>query len=67
MQPDSIRYETDGGTIPSTAKTSYTIEDGAYTPPEAVKAGYRFISWNPTKINVGDYGNVVFIASYASE
>lgn len=63
----SIRYETDGGTIPSTAKTSYTIEDGAYTPPEAIKAGYRFVSWNPTKINVGDYGNVVFIASYASE
>ena len=63
----SIRYETDGGTMPSTAKTSYTIEDGEYTPPEAVKTGYTFVKWNPEKIELGDYGNVVFIANYTSE
>ena len=62
-----ISYETDGGTIPSTAKTSYTIEDGAYTPPEAVKSGYRFVKWNPERIENGDYGNVKFIANYVSE
>ena len=63
----SIQYNTDGGTIPSTAKTNYTIEDGEYTPPEAVKSGYTFVKWNPEKIELGDYGNVVFIANYTSE
>lgn len=63
----SIRYETDGGTMPATAKTSYTIEDGAYTPPEAIKSGYTFVKWNPERIENGEYGNVVFIANYTSE
>jgi len=62
-----ISYDTDGGTIPSSAKTSYTIEDGAYTPPEAVKSGYRFVKWNPERIENGDYGNIRFIANYVSE
>lgn len=63
----SITYNTDGGTMPTSAKTSYTIEDGAYTPPAAIKSGYVFIKWNPERIEVGDYGNVLFIANYASE
>jgi hypothetical protein len=56
-----------GADLATTAKTTYTIEDEDYTPPNPVRSGYTFKSWSPEKITKGSYGNVTFFASYEAE
>lgn len=58
-----ISYELNGGEIYN-EKTSYTIEDETYYPPEPVKSGMKFTKWIPECIEHGEYGNASFIANF---
>lgn len=62
-----ISYSLDGGELVDSKKTSYTIEDETYYPPEAFKFGMKFLGWNPECIEQGEYGNKSFIANFGKE
>jgi uncharacterized repeat protein (TIGR02543 family) len=68
----TITYELNGGTNPSNAKTSYTIED-EYTLPTPTKTNYNFGGWYTssdfsgtavTRIAKGSTGNKTFYAKW---
>ena len=70
--PYTITYELNGGTNPSNAKTSYTIEN-EYTLPTPTKTDYYFGGWYTssdfsgtavTKIAKGSTGNKKFYAKW---
>ena len=59
----NITYNLNGGRIVN-AKETYTIEDEAYFPPIPIKAGNRFLGWDPEYIPTGSTGNKVFTAKF---
>ena len=53
------------GSIPSSAKRTYTIETGAYAPPApAAVSGWRFLGWIPASIPANSTGTKTFTASW---
>lgn len=68
-----IEYVLDGGSISSSYKTEYTVEDDNYTVPDAQKTGYEFKGWTCTLyegakikpvVYKGTTGNLIFTATY---
>lgn len=59
----NINYDLGGGEL-FAAKTSYTIEDEDYYPPEPIKDGYTFAGWYPDHIVSGSVGDITMIASW---
>ena len=69
----SITYNGNGGTVGSTSgKTSYTIENGLASLPDASRNGYDFDGWYAgntkyTSIAKGTYGNLTLTAKWTSK
>ena len=69
----SITYNGNGGTVGSTSgKTSYTIENGLASLPDASRNGYDFDGWYAgntkyTSIPKGTYGNLTLTAKWTSK
>ena len=69
----SITYNGNGGTVGSTSgKTSYTIENGLASLPDASRNGYDFDGWYAgntkyTSIAKGTYGSLTLTAKWTSK
>ncbi|MCC2164700.1 BspA family leucine-rich repeat surface protein [Clostridiaceae bacterium CLA-AA-H274] len=59
----SILYNLNGGSL-ADEKTSYTVEDYEYTPPNPTKTDYKFIGWTPASIPIDSTGNISFTAQW---
>ncbi len=43
-----ITYDADGGTMPASYRTTYTLDDAEFALPTPTKTGYTFFSWYDT-------------------
>ena len=59
----TITYQLQGGSL-SDQKTSYTIQDYGYTPPEPTRDNYIFAGWSPASIPDGGHGDFAFKATW---
>lgn len=57
----NIKYNLNGGTL-SGQKTSYTVEDYGYIPPEPTREGYIFGGWTPIYLPENSKGDITFTA-----
>lgn len=66
----SITYDTAGGKLDESVKTSYTVEDETFTLPTPTRDNYKFVDWyddnnNPVRqINHGSTGNLTLTARW---
>ena len=68
--PYKIFYELNGGTLPTTAPTSYSIATSDFILEQPIKTGYEFLGWTlnkddktfVTKSNFGDFGDKTYTA-----
>lgn len=68
--PYEITYNLHGrGSMPDSAKTSYTIEDPTYQPPAPSRNiyGFTFSGWIPENLPTGTFGDFEFRADWVSE
>ncbi len=71
----TITYHKDGGSVPSDARTTYTIESSSYDLPTPSRDGYEFLGWysnsektnSVSKIEKGTTGNLNFYAKWEKE
>lgn len=59
----NIKYNLNGGTL-SGQKTSYTVEDYGYIPPEPTREGYIFGGWTPIYLPESSKGDITFTAKW---
>jgi uncharacterized repeat protein (TIGR02543 family) len=66
----TITYQTNGGTISGTQKTTFTVNDLPLTLPKATKTDFMFLGWKEGDQNgktldtITECGNVTLYAAF---